>query len=192
MPVTDFLHDEAVIDAFCSELKANLPATWTSKVGAGGRPQFSLKRCEFGDLRDYRPEPEETLRSLTPMILVKPISNSWNRQRSGLGGKQAINYGIRLVHVWHETHNPGTGSKQRMNATRARCQRMKTINQAVFAASDRQLGNPTLTCADTGITARVNVCEYVAARLAGVEDEEMLPGNYYAISIDLNVITTTA
>lgn len=190
--ITDFLHDEAVCDAVCDELRLYLPASWTSEVGSGGNRFFSLKKCECGDLRDFRLTPEETWAKQMPLVFAKSVSNSWNTNYSGIGGKQAIDYNIRVVHAFTDEQARDATTGEKTSPYRSKCQRLKKLNIALFKSITRQLGNPTLTCADSGITAKINVCRYVGGYLEGVEDIEMLPGRYYAVAVDLMVITTTA
>ena len=190
--VTDFLHDEAIVDAVCDQLRLYLPGSWTSAVGSGGNRYFSLKRLEFGDLRDYRFEPEESWQTNCPMVLAKCTSNLWNLQYSGIGGKQGITYNIRVVHAFTEDQCRDTTTGKRISPARSRAQRLKKLNIALYQGATRQMGAPTLTCADSGVTAALNVCRFAGAYMEGVEDIEQLPGRYYAVAVDLTVITVTA
>lgn len=189
--VTDFLHDEAVVDAVCDELKSHLPASWTSAVGSGGNRYFSLKRCEFGDLRDYRFEPEETWKANMPLVFAKCTGNLWRRDYSGIGGKQGIQYNVRVVHVFSEDQCRDVTTGKRIAPARSRVQRLKKLNIALFQGATRQLDDPTLTCADSGVTAKIVVCQFAGAATEGIEDLDVLPGRYYGVAADIEVITIT-
>jgi hypothetical protein len=162
-----------------------------NEVGAGGNKYFSLKRLEFGDLRDYRFDPEESWRSIVPLVFAKSTGAIWRRDYSGIGGKQGIQYNVRVVHVWNHDQCRDVTSGQWVSPARSRCQRMKKLNQACFQGATRKLDDPTLTTADSGVTASLSVVRFVGSYLEGIEDLDLLPGRYYGVAVDLEVITVT-
>ena len=183
----DFIHDEQVIDAVLAEFRRNLPAAWTS----GRSTIYKLKELEFGDLRDYSMTPEETLRSLMPMMLVRSDGNAWNAGEGGMGGKMMVDYPVRIVYAFTDAQRrDATTTRKTISPERTRTQRAKVINRALFTDPLRRLNGPTLTASD-GLTATVHDVEYGGLQMRGVEDFALLPGGFYALGIDIVVQTFT-
>jgi hypothetical protein len=180
---TDFVHDEAIVDAILLQLAAHLPSTWTS----GQDPVWRLKRLEFGDLRDYRPTDEEPPHNLCPAVLVRmDRSEDHTPEAGGIGGKQAQGHPVRVVHLFacEQCRDAGTTATI-ISAARARAQRAKIINKALFA--DRDLGNPALTTDDTH--ARVLECRPVGIFYDIAEDQ--ISPDLFALALDIHVFTRT-
>ena len=174
MASIDFLHDEAIVDAVCDQVKAHLPSAWVS----GGSPAFKCEILAFGDLNFWQPPPGVTLTSKCPMILVRQAGNSWTGLGDGsaLGGLMGIEYDLSLLHLWTvpDQCRDATTPRKYIEVARAQAQRAKTINAALFA--HRDLGAPTLTTADSGATGRVIRMEYTGTNflpdLAGLPEGE--------------------
>ena len=183
----DFIHDEAVIDAVLAEFRRNLPAAWTS-----GRNQiYKLASLEFDDLREYALEPDETWRDMLPGIFVRSLGNEWDDDESGMGGKQMINYPVRIVYAFTDAQRrDATTTRKTISAARTRTQRAKVINRALFTDTLRRLNGPTLTASD-GLTATVHDVEYGSLSVEGVEDLAAIPGDAYGLAIDIVVQTFT-
>ena len=183
----DFIHDEAVIDAVLAEFRRNLPDSWTS----GRSTIYKLQELEFGDLRDYDLTPDETLRKLMPMLLVRPGGNSWNAGEGGMGGKMMVDYPVRIIYAFgDEQRRDATTTRKTISPARTRAQRAKVINRALFTDTLRRLNGPTLTASD-GLTATVHDVEYGGLEFEGVEDFAGLPGGFYGLAIDIVVQTFT-
>jgi hypothetical protein len=140
--VTDFIHDEEIVEAVLYQLAAELPVEWT----AGDSPLFRLRRLEFGDLREQRLEPGQTWRDICPGLLVRLNRSESAPEYGGLGGKAGQVVPLRVLYFCgrEQCQEPGTGDA--VAPARIRARHAKIISRALFA--HRDLGNPALTTQD--------------------------------------------
>ncbi len=185
---TDFLHDEAVVDAVIAELTAHLPATWTDKSNT----LWGLQRIEFGDLREYEPTDEEYadwLASICPCLLVRcnrvEPADAW----SGMGGKAGEAVPVRVLHAFTRAQCVDVTSLAYIQPARARAQRAKIISTALWNDTTWHLGSPTLTTADN--LAKVVSVDRGPTIYEGAEDFAALVGEVFGLAIDLVVNTRT-
>ena len=182
---TDFIHAEEIIDAIIVQLDANLPAAWTS----GENSILRLRRLEFGDLSDYAlstEEKDEWPDSVCPSIFVDINRSADNPPSGGIGGKQGVAVPIRVIYVFSREQSVDLADPEAwIQPSRARCQRAKVVNKALF--THRKLGDLTMTTDDTN--ARVVDMQFVAVQYdqAPAIDPQMYP----SIAIDVEVITRT-
>lgn len=177
---TDWVHDEAVVDAVIDRLEASLPATWTS----GQNPHLRLKRIEFGDLSSYELPPNTTIDDLCPSILVY-ADRSENRTEvyGGIGGKEGEVIPVRVTHFWHRSQCRDLNDLSKwIQPARSQAQRAKVVNKALWQT--RTVGAPTLTTDDT--SAKVVVAN-PGGIMYGTDDT----GDIITLSIDLTVATRT-
>ena len=184
--VTDFIHDEQIVDAVVAQLKNNLPSAW----GEDGNPFLRLKRLQFGDLRDYRYPSGGGWSDVCPGILVRLNRSDSAPQYGGLGGKHGQVVPLRLLHVRRRDQCRDVNNLSLLiSPARARAQYAKLVSKALFA--NRDLGSPALTTTDA--SARVVELRPVAVVYEAEEGDVALArsNNLVAFAIDFEVVVRT-
>lgn len=188
----DFIHDEQVVDAWLSQLEANITALdseWTDKLN----PMVGLKRIEFGSVLAWRPsgkDGDKEIDDLLPSIWVRPLTNVERSDGHGIGGKWMRQTDIIMVYVFGEEQCYDlSGVHRPIQVDRAKAQRAEFLNKAIWRdatnADKLRLGQPTLTTDDT----RALIITSMPGSILYEVPEEQL--GVYAIGITASVITST-
>jgi len=183
--VSDFVHDEEIVEAVLAQLRANLPPEWTTDENT----VLSLKWIEFGDLRDYRLGQGESYGDLCPLIYVRLNRSDAAPEYGGLGGKEGQIVPLRLVHVRPREQWPEADGNLPTPPARIRARCAKIISKALFA--NRDLGSPALTTDDSSarvVELRPKAIVYEAER---GEVELAARHDLVAFAIDFEVVVRT-
>ncbi len=180
---SDVVFCEQLIDAVLTELRAHLPANW-STAAAG---EQVLKLLQHGDLADY--PAADSVRDDTPAILVRPLGISYSAADSGTGGREGVLHRFRLVHVREFSECYKADGSAEPNMTRARSRYAKIIHKALFADTFGRLDNPTLTSAGSAAVRDVQWEQWDLGegRLDDVADVRELRTDLWAIAVDFAV-----
>ena len=187
----DFIHDEALVDAVLSQLRANLPTEWLNAEN----PILGLRRIEFGDFDGWRysgDKGDAKVSDIVPLIFVRFPNSTELALASGIGGKQGMQLDLAIVHMFGEKqlYESTTNTGRTVQYPRAKAQRAKIVSKAIFTATagaERKLGDPTLTTSDTS----ASVIEAIPGGVNYHPPEDMPTSHIYAFSIPLTVWTRT-
>lgn len=140
---TDAVYAGELIEAIIAELKAHLPANWL----APSTGEVPVKPIQHGDLKDF-PATEGSILADTPAIFARCVGI--RPDGGGINGVENYIHSFHVVHLRQFNECRTDAGAVETNMTKARERYAKLLNNALFNDPFGRMGNPTLTCADTG------------------------------------------